>query len=255
MGRHKSGDPVAPIPEEALRHREDFRRYVLDRAEAWHREHLGRLYESWDGWNAAHFEGKLRSPYILLNEPSNPRRLGDCGPISGFGGLSQIRIRPSLLRGTHPMVLRGMRDDEGLSRFAADVLLHEMIHQWAQEVSGEREQAYHGHGPAFRDHCNRIGAVLGLPPVRCSKARGSDKELESCSHWPHVVRPSNYYRGTVTCRHMPSRRRNATLEVVRQLALDALAGLTEPARVRKYLEEILSVVSTSRDVSEGESDE
>jgi hypothetical protein len=235
------------IPEEVLRHREDFRRYVLDRAETWHREHLGRLYESWDGWNAAHFEGKLYPPYILLNEPSNPRRLGDCGPISGFGGRSQIRIRPSLLTGTHPMVIEGNGDGEGLSRLAADILLHEMIHQWAQEVSGEREEAYHGHGPAFRDHCNRISAVLGLPPVRCSKARGSDKELKSCSYWPHVVRDSDYYRGAV----MPSRRqRNATLAVVRQLAQDALADLREPARVRKYLEEILSVVSTSGDVSE-----
>jgi hypothetical protein len=252
MGRHKSGDPVAPIPEEALRHREDFRRYVLDRAEPWHREHLRRLYESWEGWNAAHFEGTMCPPYILLNEPSNPRSLGDCGPLSGFGGRSQIRIRPSLLRGTHPKVCGGSGDGEGLSRLAADILLHEMIHQWAQEVSGEVEEAYHGHGPAFRDHCNRIGAVLGLPPVRCSKARGSDKELGSCSHWPHVVRPSDYYRGAVTCR---PRRRTVTLEVVRQLALDALADLREPALVRKHLEEILSVVSTSRDVPEGESDE
>jgi hypothetical protein len=247
MCKRKSGDPVEPIPEEALRHREDFRRYVLDRAEPWHREHLGRLYEHWDAWNAAHFEGGLCPPYILLNEPSNPRRLGDCSPVSGFGGRSQIRLRPSLLTGTHPMTASGSQDAEGLFLFAADILLHEMIHQWAQEITGETERSYHGHGPAFRDQCNRIGAVLGLPPVRCSKARGSEKALESCSQWPHCVRGRDYYRGAIICGQLPPTRvRPKALVTVRLLAEAALAGR---GSLRRCLEEILSVVSANGDVS------
>ena len=39
----------------------------------------------------------------------------------------------------------------------ADVLLHETVHQWHDEITGQVERGYHGHGPAFRDECNRIG--------------------------------------------------------------------------------------------------
>ena len=49
-----------------------------------------------------------------------------------------------------------------------------------------------GHGPAFRDTCNRIGGALGLPPVKTSKARGPEKDLPSCAHWPFNVRPEGY---------------------------------------------------------------
>src|SRR5262249_34220896 len=154
---------VDTVPPDARLHREDFRRYVLEKAEPWHREHLGRLYTLWDGWNAAYFGGQLVCPYILLNEPSNPKRLGDCAPVSGFGGKSQIRLRPSLLVGTHPACNEDSCD-EGRFLFVADILLHEMIHQWQQEVTGDREYAYHGHGPKFRDKCNEIGTDLGLAP-------------------------------------------------------------------------------------------
>ena len=53
------------------------------------------------------------------------------------------------------------------------------------------------HGPAFHDECNRIGKELGLPPVRTAKARGPEKSLPSCAHWPFNVRPEGYYRGAL----------------------------------------------------------
>jgi len=112
--------------------------------------------------------------------------------MSGLGCRSQIRLRPSLLTGTHPRVNGSA---EGRFLFVADVLLHEMIHQWQQEVSGETDEAWHGHGPAFRDKANEIGARLGLGIVRTSKKRGKDADLPSCSYWPHVVRPEDYYLG------------------------------------------------------------
>ena len=77
--------------------------FVLDQAEAWHRQHLGRLYALWDTWNAAYFAGQLVPPYVLLTPPESPRALGDCASISSFGGRCQIRVRPSLLLGTHPL--------------------------------------------------------------------------------------------------------------------------------------------------------
>ncbi|MBI4701991.1 MAG: hypothetical protein HY744_12710 [Deltaproteobacteria bacterium] len=183
---------VDPLGAHDVEHREDFRRFVVEDAEPWHREQLGRLYQLWAQGNAAYFDGALVPPYILLTEPAGPRTYVDCGAVSGFGGRSQNRIRPSLLAGTHPH-LRGQLD--GRLRFVADVLLHETIHQWQQERSGQTEQAWHGHGPAFRDRANAIGRALGLAPVRTAKRRGSDRHLPSCAQWPHCVRPPDYYLG------------------------------------------------------------
>jgi hypothetical protein len=86
---------------------------------------------------------------------------------------------------------------EGRFLVLADVLLHETIHQYHDEIIGQVERSYHGHGPAFRDECIRIGKELGLPPVRTSKARGPEKDLPSCAHWPFNVRPEGYYRGAL----------------------------------------------------------
>lgn len=63
------------------------------------------------------------------------------------------------------------------------------------EITRKTEESYHGHGPTFRDACNRIGAILGLPLVRTSKKRGADKDLPSCAQWPHNVRPPDDYLG------------------------------------------------------------
>ena len=88
---------------------------------------------------------------------------------------------------------------EGRFLFIADVLLHEMVHQYQIEVSGDLEKSQHGHGPHFRDVCNRIGQTLRLPPARSHKKRGPDKDSPSCAQWPHNVRPADYYQGA----HVP----------------------------------------------------
>lgn len=178
-----------------VEHREAFKEFVVDHAEEWHQRHLGCLYQAWETWNEDYFDGAMTPPYILLSEPSSPRRLGDCGPISGFGGRSQIRIRPSLLTGTHPLLAEAA-SEEGRRRFVKDVLLHEMIHQWQQEVTGEREQSYHGHGRTFRDKCNEIGTLLGLPAVGM-KPRNGQSALPQCTYWPLNVRDANYYLDAV----------------------------------------------------------
>jgi hypothetical protein len=176
-------------------HRAAFVDYVMESAEDWHRTHLGRLYTRWEDDNYRHFAGELWAPYVLLSEPSEPKRYGDCARVSGFGGRLQIRLRPSLLTGTHPHIRGGADFAEGRFLFVADVLLHEMIHQLQQEVLGVDESGYHGHGPTFRDKANEIGDRLGLNRVRTNKRRGKDKELPSCSQWPHNVRDEAYYLG------------------------------------------------------------
>lgn len=237
------------IPPEHVAHRQAFEAFVLEHAEPRHRDVLRFLYERWHEYNERFFTGQLVVPYILLAEPKMPSALGDCAPVSGFGARSQIRIRPSIVFGGHPLVRSGAAFAEGRLRFAADVLLHEMVHQYHQEVTGVTEDSYSGHGPAFRDECNRIGALLGLPPVRTCKARGRDRDLPSCSHWPHNVRPPDYYLGAVVER---SRRRlelspatiaaalaadaELRLAVARKLAERGIAWPDVSERARTHIE-------------------
>jgi hypothetical protein len=157
-------------------HREAFWAYVLDQAEPWHRRHLTRLFEVWEQGNAKWYDGALVPPIILLAETSEPKGYGQCYSVSSYGAKSEIRIRPSLLEGTHPHI-------------------HGQVHQWQQEVTGQVEDSYHGHGPTFRDKANQISNDLGLGWVRTMKRRGPDAGLESCSQWPHCVRPSDHYLG------------------------------------------------------------
>jgi hypothetical protein len=188
----RAGRPAPDaLPAADVALRTTIRDYAVSQGEPWHRGHLGRLYGLWDDINARWFGGELTVPVIVLSEPSAPDIYGQCGTVSAHGCRSEIRIRPSLLAGTHPHVTHA---GEGANRVADDVLRHEVIHQWQQEITGQTEGSYHGHGPTFRDRCNLIGADLGLPRVRAKK-RGRDRDLPSCSQWPHCVRPDEYYLG------------------------------------------------------------
>ncbi|MCI0393088.1 MAG: hypothetical protein MOB07_30520 [Acidobacteria bacterium] len=178
-----------------IKHREDFKEFVISDADKSYKPILRKLYSLWDTYTTKYVEEPMTPPYIMLSNPSRAQAFGDYSPVSGFGGHSQIRIRLNLLNGAHKAMKTGDRYAEGRFLFVADVLLHETLHQYHQEVTGHTEDSYKGHGPHFRDSCNEIGEALGLPPVRVAKARGSDKELPSCAQWPHCVRPKNYYHG------------------------------------------------------------
>ena len=252
------GTTPPKVSESERARRLDFMHYVMNDAEPWHREHLGRLYADWDRYNEAYFGGVMVPAHILLSEPSNPRRLGDCGTVSGFGAKSQIRIRPSLLTGTHPCI-RPAASIEGRYLLVTDILLHEMIHQYHQEITGIREESYHGHGPAFQAECNRIGKLLGLAPVRVSKKRGPDKNLPSCSYWPDVVRPADYYLGaygpparvakrSVSIPSDPDRRRDAFARLLS--ADDARAWIADLVAVFDLDDSLPRIVPISRDISQ-----
>src|SRR5262249_3454414 len=183
------------LREADVTHREAHQEFVLREARPWYQQNLGRLYLLWGEWNQDYFGGALVTPYVMFAVPQCPQALGDYARVSGFGGHGQVRLRPSLLTGSHPSVRAGDQYAAGRFRLVADVFLHETVHPWQHEVLGDLEDGYHGHGPKVRDQCNRIGALLGLPPVRTSKARGKDKALPSCAQWPHCVRPADYYLG------------------------------------------------------------
>jgi hypothetical protein len=188
---------MSPLTETDRSHREQFADYACHHSEPWHKEHLDRLYALWDTFNRDYWDGRLVKPHILILEPSRPARWGDHSPISGWGSKNQIRLRPSLIRGDHPRVRAGAQFAAGRALLFDDLLLHESVHQYHDETTGLTEASYRGHGPAFAAECNRIGALLGLPPVRPAKARGKNKHLPSCAHWPFNVRPAGYYQGAL----------------------------------------------------------
>jgi hypothetical protein len=132
------------------------------------------LYRAFDACNVTHFSGKLAPPMVLITFTS-PRAFGDHVDRDVHGLRSVIRVHPrSAARGY---------------LFAADVLLHEMIHTWQAELLGDLEAGYRGHGPHFARKCNAIGGSLGLPEVGVKGRRG----LPDCAQWPICVRPAGYY--------------------------------------------------------------
>ncbi len=154
-----------------------------------------RLYDLWEQWNEEFFEGRLVPSLVQLAEPGQTRCYGDCSTESGLAGIrSRIRLRPSILAGTLRDLKHGSRNPDSLRRFLEDVLLHEMIHQWHFEVTGQGDQSYSGHGPAFSAKANEIGQRLGLNPVRRT-CKSRDGKEPSPSQWPHNVRPRGYYLG------------------------------------------------------------
>jgi len=160
-----------------------------------------RLYDLWDEWNEEFFEGRMVPSLIQLTDPGQTHCYGCCTNFSGLAGIrSAIKIRASILDGTLRDLKHGTRNKQGLRRFLEDVLLHEMIHQWHREVTGQDDASYSGHGPAFSAKANEIGARLGLPIVRRT-CKSRDGKEPSPSQWPHDVRPDGYYLGA----HVPSR--------------------------------------------------
>ena len=153
------------------------------------------LYEKWEEYRVDFFENaSMVKPVIELLPPGRPITYGCYWPKNPSGLSGQILLRPSLYWGTHPDI-NAEAPIEGRVRFIQDVLLHEMVHQYQFEIINKPDASYGGHGPAFRDQCNRIGKILGLAKVRTCKMRGADRELPSCSQWPHNVRGSDYYLG------------------------------------------------------------
>ena len=86
--------------------------------------------------------------------------------------------------------------EAGRMQFVKDVLIHEMIHQHIMEHQpGVNENSYHGHGPVFTEHCNRIGPELGLAEVVVRNRKKGAETRPKAAQWPHCVAPPDRYRG------------------------------------------------------------
>jgi hypothetical protein len=151
---------------------------------------VDRLVDEWRKLNDDFFDGQMQPPRIEFSEPREPKRYGDFIPAEpASAALACIRLRPSILRGTHPHI-RKKSSLENRVLFLADVLLHQMVRQWQHDIVGSPDPpSYHGYGPTFRDKCNEIGQRLLLSPIGI-KARD---RLPRCSLWPMNVRPQGYY--------------------------------------------------------------
>ena len=75
---------------------------------------------------------------------------------------------------------------------------------------------------------------MGLPPVRTAKARGPEKDLPSCAHWPFNVRPEGYYRGAFE--HGPEETKEGE-----EAEADEDANTERPAAEPEHLAKFLSV--------------
>lgn len=184
--------PNPAVSESVADHRVDYWDWVEHHAEDYQRGLLLGLRDYWRRCNKDYFDGRMLEPYITLTEPSAPQIYGQCCSVSSWGSRLEIKIRPSLLAGTHPHLVHAGRIH--CERFAYDVLLHEMVHQHVGEHEpGVDESSYHGHGPVFTEHCNRIGAQLGLPEVAIRNRGGSKRP--KAAQWPHCVQPADHYGG------------------------------------------------------------
>jgi hypothetical protein len=178
------------LPEPVAGHRVDYWTWVENHADTTSRDGLLALRDHWRDCNTWFFDGRMLEPYITLTEPSAPQIYGQCCPLSSWGSRLEIRLRPSLLNGTHPHMMRGVGFAAGRTQFVKDVLIHQHIMEHQPAVD---EESYHWHGPVFTDHCNRIGEKFGLAEVVVRNRGG--KKLPKAAQWPHCVFPADRYGG------------------------------------------------------------
>ncbi|NJO81839.1 MAG: SprT family zinc-dependent metalloprotease [Blastochloris sp.] len=176
-------------------HRQAFIEYCTTSAHPPYRQVLQVLYEQFDQWNTAFFGQQLFPPHFVILAPTTPTRLGDYQPYTGWGDSAQIRLRPSLIDGSHPHLVHGSQDAQGLERCWLDVALHACVHYYCDAILEAPEQAEKGHGRIFAQECTRIGSLLDLPPVGPARRSRNYQGWPSCASWPQNVRPDDYYRG------------------------------------------------------------
>lgn len=220
---------MTPMTTDPVReHRIDYWAWVELHAVPAMRDTLLRLRDHWLMVNDTYFDGVMTLPYITLTEPSTPSTYGQCCSVSTWGSRLEIKLRPSLLTGTHPHMAAGEMHEAGRLRFVADVLTHEAIHQYHREISGKTEVSYRGHGPAFTNSANTIGAKLGLLGVAPRNRKGT--KVAIASNWPHCVRDPAYYLGA----YVPPTRDTTTVKTVTCPCCDGTGRVeaTAPAFLR-----------------------
>ncbi len=97
------------LPDPIAEHRTDYWKWVESHADTTMRDILLGLRNHWRDTNTRFFDDRMHEPYITLTEPSAPRIYAQCCPVSSWGSRLEIKLRPSLLTGTHPRMAPGRR--------------------------------------------------------------------------------------------------------------------------------------------------
>ncbi len=203
-GRHEMEPNMSTIPEQDRKLRQVISDYTTSDAAAPQVQDLQlKVKAQWEQWNAMYFDGQLVTPMVIFTQPGKPQALGEYSTTSVHGSRGEVRIRPTIPEGRHPLwecnnpkrpidlPPAPEPTEEQRMRYTIDVALHETVHQWQDEIHGTKAI---GHNAKFRDKCNEIGRELGLGPVRGKLRKDSpDTNLPFCGQWPHCVRPEGYY--------------------------------------------------------------
>jgi hypothetical protein len=172
------------------------------------------LYDWWEEINEDHFGRQMTPPGIQFGLTPHGKTLG-----KWRGYEHTIILHRSLLDPSGDAW--GKRHELG-RRFARDVLLHEMVHQYIDTVrgispddarinspqGGNKADGGSPHNcPSWVAEINRLSADLGLDckahvvkqrrvdgKVKWAPPDGFDMSIGDISSWPHSVRPDGYYR-------------------------------------------------------------
>jgi len=154
------------------------------------------LCRRWHEYNIKYFDGRLAPP--LLSIESIPPPVPGLRFVGNYyrrrdDRPSRILLESAMFAGDLPFLRRGPEFAAGRERYIADVLLHEMVHQYQCEVLGIRRTRIDGrwsspqHGRTFCARANFIGKLLQLTRVTANRR-------PTGTAWPHTIRPSWYYQ-------------------------------------------------------------
>lgn len=164
--------------------------YAISQADGPYKEFIPLLSQAWQEFNDRYFDGSLTPAFIAITAPKVSKAYADCSLWSSYGGKHQIRIKETVIEGTHNDFNPNHAIENRLL-FILDVLLHEQIHQFLFEIKEDYSKAHKRHGGNYPVIANQIGDQLGLPHV-VERTR-KDKSLPISSQWPICVRPAGYY--------------------------------------------------------------
>jgi hypothetical protein len=184
--------PPDPTEIERVRYEEFARGHAAEQ----YRARIDRMYDVWQGFNRAHFGGRLTPPHVSIGRTA-PRRFSQCRLTTNYGGRIDLTLSEAVVFAANRTVVRREFPAAGYVRFEDDLLLAETVKQFVLEVEGHTEEGYGGYGPRFAAHATRIGEALGLPAVPARRRGSRGAGLPVAAFWPWAFRPEGYYLGDV----------------------------------------------------------
>jgi hypothetical protein len=164
------------------------------------------IVDTWTRLNRDHFDGMLKYHGVVWGLTPHGGSLGHT-----YGGSSRrITLHPAIID-PHTDAWDYEKHSAGATKlgaaFAADVLLHEMVHVKLFDAGVELGEGNSHHNTApWCDEVMRITPQLGLDPVKAAPVKprrvdGIVRRLPLDGHlsrsdigeWPHSLRPTGYY--------------------------------------------------------------